>query len=93
MTLTIWRLEGARQARYGIATARLNEFETLCESFGEADLSVESGRAVGAPVAGLPDDADYRTRWEALARLERWSKTYDQQQADREADRLADEED
>lgn len=85
----IMRLVGARQAGYGIVTDRPLAFETLRESFGEVDLSVEYGRPA-EQVGELPDDASTETRWNALARLEAWPATWAEQEAVREADRIAD---
>lgn len=90
--MDVWRLEGARQASYGIGPKGPNLFETVKESFGELDLSVEYGRGVEI-VETLDDDATVEERWNTLARLENWRGTHAEQEAVRAADRLADEED
>ena len=91
--MIVYRLTGARQASFGIGTDSPTKFETLRESFGEYDLSVEMARLGGEPIDTLPDDATYEQRWNFLARLEGIKTTWAEQEAVREADRLADEQD
>ena len=85
----IFRLVGARQAGYGIETSKPTSWITLRESWGEVDLSVEYGRA-SEHVGDISDDATYEEMWTALALLEKWPKTYAEQEADRQ--RAAEEE-
>lgn len=88
----VYRLIGARQAAYGIETALPNQWETLRESFGEFDLSVEYGRPVEV-VDAVSEDATVEARWNLLAGLEDIGGTWAEQEAVREADRVADESD
>lgn len=87
----IWKLSGARQASFGIRTDSPTGWLTLRESFGEVDLSVEVGTGV-EPVGVMTGNPTEEEIWTALARLEGWtSTTYASQEAEREADRIADE--
>jgi hypothetical protein len=77
--MRLWRLEGARQGHYGVATGNPDEFYQLVESHGDAQISVEYGRAVGEPVALLPDDWSYEQCFDLLARFEAWPESWAQQ--------------
>jgi hypothetical protein len=77
----IYRLRGSRQGHYGIPVpagpARM--FLQLQESHGEAFLSTQYGRAYGAPIRILPATATATQIFNALAELEEWPETWDQQ--------------
>lgn len=87
--LLIWKLVGARQASFGIATDHPESFETLLESHGEVDLSIEYG--CGVEVVGeLSQGTSAEDRHNALCRLEGWPTTWAEQERTRADAALAD---
>lgn len=87
--MDIWKLRGARQASYGIATEDPRWWWTLRESFGEVDLSREVGEGIEV-VETILDDATSEEQHNALARWEDWPETWAEQDARRRADLEAD---
>ena len=81
--MKVYKLVGARQANYGIATASPTQWITIRESFGDYGLSVEAGRRDHRSffVSALPDDASEELQFNVLATLEELGRTWAEQQA------------
>lgn len=78
--MNVWRLIGARQAKYGIGPLPDTTFLTLVATFDVAGLSAEAGHGVEV-VETIPESLTDAELFDVLAKWEGWDETWAEQKA------------